>query len=333
MRQGGKALTLLVKPFRSCWSHNVLLVMLVAFAMKNQVTDQPIGVAASLLDENDVQAVWNGDWLRVDGGNVLGQGNAVKVSRNDQFLYVTTIDGQLAKLSVLKEEEPLIFKLNITARCQSGVVETETGLLLYAVQDDDSDSDDVSRLLVVASDTMELQWQLPVQGKVHGTPVLSSNNNWVYWTHSTQTKAGSLSVLRLDTRDVTTIPLSNTSPVTPCTVVDSSVDNTVDIIYVAATTAAMTDDTTTANTETAGILWAVNYSRQDETYTVRVVSDIPSSANAAPAARVGGAVYLGQQNSVVLGWEDDTNPVPAWGYTFALGNGREVTGGEFWQYQ
>ena len=59
-----------------------------------------------------------------------------------------------------------------------------------------------------------------------------------------------------------------------------------------------------------------------ESYQVVEASNLAAAAVAPPAATLDGAVYLGQESSTLLGWENVLeDPVPAWGYSFTAPEG------------
>ena len=83
-----------------------------------------------------------------------------------------------------------------------------------------------------------------------------------------------------------------------------------------------------ATTDDGGRLWSISWSDQHETldgvgssaYVVTTVSDLGGLAVAPPAVTLAGGVYLGQEESLVLGWANAQNgAVPDWGYSLLAG--------------
>jgi len=283
-----------------------------------------LGANAELLPDNQVEASFR---LALPAGD-LRRGNAVQVSRDDRFLWVTTAEGALHKIQLGSgsddadgNENILTYTPTGTVRCESGVVETTASnkLIIYNVQFDDGT--DTSAVMAIDATTLELQWNVTVVGQLQGTPVLS-DNDYLYVTHqSTAVPFGQLTVIPLAAeRAVATLALEGTTQVTAPTVVFDDATGG-DIVYVAAA-------------EGEGLLYAVtwtdahvdNQGAGAESYRVVQASNLADRAVAPPAATLDGAVYLGQESSTLLGWENVLqDPVPAWGYSFAApaGGGRD----------
>ena len=279
------------------------------------------------------------DWSFSLENSQLERGNAVMVW-ND-WVFATTALGTLYRLprqfpdNMLKEESnfnnsnntqvsqftPPTDNENNKITCQSGAV--IVGEVLVYVVLEESDNDKSSRMLGVNALTMELQWSLALDNVVvAGTPVLgnSTSGNYLYASHYSPEKGGQMTVVKVDSDVAVAATLDlGSDPVTPPAIAGSNNNNSNDVVvYVAATT-----------NNGDGRLWSVSWSSQhatlqgksEEAYTVQTVSDLASSAVAPPVVTAQGGVYLGQDESLVLGWDNGASSgVPDWGYSLQVGS-------------
>ena len=320
------------------WSYNSSIFLLLVFVLmapnnNNQKNGEPSGGgmlvqgAETLLTADQIAV----DWRFSLENSVLEQGNAIVVW--EDWVYATTTSGTLYRLPRQLPNGDNIFNYDENAdnngvvqftpsskgsiSCQSGAIVVE-GTIIYVVLEEDSDSKS-SRILGVDASTMELRWSLLLENDavIMGTPVLGGNDNskYLYASHYSSTQGGQLTVIKMD--DPTTeASVAATLDLAMDRVTPAAIARNGDVVYVAATT------------NDSGRLWSISWSDQHETldgvgssaYVVTTVSDLGGLAVAPPAVTLAGGVYLGQEESLVLGWTNSQNgAVPDWGYSLLAG--------------
>lgn len=127
-------------------------------------------------------------------GRSIGKGNAVIASDDEVHVFVTATDGSLHIIDNSNVSPPITTIFEPAAvegtetECQSGMVvlDEDGQYLIYAVINGDN-----SRLLAVDI-TGDLLWEVSVEGKAVGTPVVSGN--FIYVSANTDDETGYLNV-------------------------------------------------------------------------------------------------------------------------------------------
>lgn len=294
------------------------------------------------------------------GGSNSGlvKGNAV-AEVNDELLAVTTVTGELHIVSKhnggADDNASKNSNNNVTTftpdpvsgldvmNCTSGVVvvvgsnsssDTTTTLLVYAVVDTDSNKrvPSSSRVLGVTT-TGRLAWNVTVAGVIVGTPVYSFANKNLYIIHNAAVsnsgvEAGIVTVLQLSSGNdgsdaptvATTLPSQSTGrPFGPAAAVVTTTTaewKKKDFVFFAD-----------AGTDNRGALFVVTGSKNDK-YDFTIASAVIGRSTSAPAVSAALEVYLGQESSTLIAWQDGEaaalltggsssggSPVyPTWGY-------------------
>jgi hypothetical protein len=236
----------------------------------------------------------------------LQKGNAVVASQDGDHIFATASDGSLHIINRKNIDPPIttVFEPpaidGTVSECYSGVSVvndgTETSYLVYAVINGND-----SAVFAVNLDG-SLKWQIAVEGKIVGTPVVSESA--VYITHNVDDATGYLSVLLLTDNQpeltASLAPAQGNAPLGPPTL---SLETGEDVVAVA--------ESWDAGYGMQGNVYIVVPSSQydnldgkgNESYDMFHASSWPFSAVTRPVM-AGSSLWLGAGASNIGGWQE-----------------------------
>ena len=304
--------------------------------------DLPAASNATATDANNNGGGGGGGGNDAIPGRIV-QGNAVAVSPNGAYVYVTEADGRLHVISVSTKSRrtyvPSVASGSTTTSCSSGVA-LHGDFAVYAVVDGSTDgggsnnngggsSATVSSRLIAVDSKARERWSVSLGGTVVGTPFLSGNH--VYVARNTNSANGFLSVIAFDAtlgtaELVATVPDPTGSDriglVGPPAGHRATLDSvTRDVVVVALASAGEANNNNAgnsgaggnanANSDATGGLYALVPSslyddldgRGAEAYNLRLVSTYPLPTSLRPAFD-GTNCYLAHE-SRLAGWDGE----------------------------
>lgn len=291
----------------------------------------------------------------IDGNNrdvvpIFQKGNAIVPLNENGLLAITSSTGTLHIVSandvavvngttgpvanatgVKKSYTPTMISNNLdTITCQGGIIASIKNndgsyVVLYAITGTDStaQSSPTSRILAINTATTTLVWNITMPGTIAGTPILSSELDYLYAVHNvvpsgqdtTATLVGQVSIFQFNIGSnifagnsnrpptlITTLPSTSSSrPFGPATITTDPMDGR-DYLFFAESSEEFFVETFTDS------LFAITKNVDDEFLFLLASSGI-SSTNTAPTIRNNNNeqldFFLGQPESKVFGWVGD----------------------------
>ena len=256
------------------------------------------------------------------------------VSANDVKVVSGTTGPVANATGVKKSYTPTMIGNNLdTITCQGGIIaaiKNSDGsfVVLYAVTGTDSTAQfaPTSRILAINTASTTLVWNITLPGTIVGTPILSSEMDYLYAVHNvapsstsgqdpTATPIGQVSIFQFNAASnifagssnrpptlITTLPSTPRSrPFGPATIASDPSDGR-DYLFFAESSDGSFEETFTDS------LYAITKSDDDEFLFLLASSGI-SSTNTAPTIRNNNNeqldFFLGQPESKVFGWVGD----------------------------